>query len=231
MIIDSIAYFILGIIFGSFYNVIAMRSIAGEQWISGRSRCDSCGSTLGVIELIPIISYIIQKGKCKHCGANIPIQHLIAEISFGLLLVIFKPDIIGFIVLSVMMINTISDLTAKVTITSINVIALAIIFVYNLYIGGINTQNIISAGLIVGVIILNKLFKDENKAFGLGDIDILLILAVYNGVIYSIECLAYGCIASILVILPLAITKKITLKSEVPLVPFIFTGLIIRSVI
>jgi prepilin signal peptidase PulO-like enzyme (type II secretory pathway) len=88
----DILLFILGTIFGSFTCVVAMRYdadrfIGDTRVIGGRSRCMSCGRDLRWFELIPIISFIIQRARCRSCKAPIAWQHFIVEIISGLLFV------------------------------------------------------------------------------------------------------------------------------------------------
>ena len=59
--------FILGIILGSFYNVVATRIPNGESIIKPGSHCTNCYHLLKWYELIPLVSYIIQRGKCRKC--------------------------------------------------------------------------------------------------------------------------------------------------------------------
>lgn len=78
-------FFILGTILGSFYNVVGWRLPKKESIITPPSHCSVCNAHLGVLELIPIISFIIQKGKCKHCGAKIGWYNLVFELLSGIL--------------------------------------------------------------------------------------------------------------------------------------------------
>ena len=79
---------LLGACFGSFLNVIAHRSIQGRSWWgSERSVCESCGHVLGATELIPIVSWLVQRGRCKHCGAKISARYIIIEIVCAVLAV------------------------------------------------------------------------------------------------------------------------------------------------
>ena len=72
---------ILGACFGSFLNVVAHRSIQNKSWWgSERSICESCGHVLGVRELIPLVSYIIQGGKCVHCGKRFSVRYFLVEL-------------------------------------------------------------------------------------------------------------------------------------------------------
>lgn len=47
---------------------------------SSRSQCDHCHTQLTWIELIPIASYLIQRGRCRTCNTKIDIMNLIIEI-------------------------------------------------------------------------------------------------------------------------------------------------------
>jgi leader peptidase (prepilin peptidase)/N-methyltransferase len=47
----------------------------------GRSRCESCGHALGPLELVPIASFLVQRGRCRACGAPIARTHLYAELA------------------------------------------------------------------------------------------------------------------------------------------------------
>ena len=87
----SIALFIVGLIVGSFINVVIYRlpkSVKGDS-ISlsnpNRSFCPECKHSLSIIELIPLLSYLLQRGKCKHCKQPIPIQYPVIELICGLL--------------------------------------------------------------------------------------------------------------------------------------------------
>src|SRR4051812_41836317 len=76
--------FVLGLIFGSFANVVVLRYGTGRS-IKGRSSCPSCGHTLGALELIPVVSYLALRGRCKNCKTKISPQYALVELTFGLL--------------------------------------------------------------------------------------------------------------------------------------------------
>lgn len=69
----------LGAIIGSFLGAAVMRWPRGESVMRGRSRCDSCGRTLGVVDLIPLLAALIRRGKCRQCGARIDPVHMVME--------------------------------------------------------------------------------------------------------------------------------------------------------
>jgi leader peptidase (prepilin peptidase) / N-methyltransferase len=66
---------------GSFLNVLIDRLPRGEDVMFRPSACRSCGTRLGLVDLIPILSYAMHRGGCRHCGAAIPAWHLYVEIA------------------------------------------------------------------------------------------------------------------------------------------------------
>ncbi len=84
--------FALGLCIGSFLNVVALR-YDGEHFvfdpkvIGGRSHCPKCDRTLRWFELIPIVSFIIQRAKCRACQARIGLRYPAVELLTSLLFV------------------------------------------------------------------------------------------------------------------------------------------------
>ncbi|WP_337868761.1 prepilin peptidase [Meiothermus sp.] len=71
--------FVLGSLIGSFLNVVIYRLPAGISVVWPRSRCPHCQQVLSPIELVPIISWIIQRGRCKNCKAPISVRYPAVE--------------------------------------------------------------------------------------------------------------------------------------------------------
>ena len=79
--------FIFGTIVGSFLNVLVLRYNTGVSAMRGRSFCFSCGKKLGPLELVPVFSFLFQKGKCTGCESKISWQYPVVEALTGLLFV------------------------------------------------------------------------------------------------------------------------------------------------
>ena len=62
-----ICFFIIGTVMGSFYNVVGDRLPNNKSIVTPSSHCENCNHKLGVLELIPIFSFLLQGGKCKNC--------------------------------------------------------------------------------------------------------------------------------------------------------------------
>ncbi|MEK7195203.1 MAG: prepilin peptidase [Patescibacteria group bacterium] len=85
--------FVLGTAAGSFLNVLALRYdpdkfLLSVEVVGGRSRCPRCGRTLLWFELIPVLSFVFERGRCLGCGERINIRYPIVEIIGGLVFVL-----------------------------------------------------------------------------------------------------------------------------------------------
>lgn len=85
MTIYLILFFITGLLFGSFYNVVGLRLPKKESIIYPSSHCPKCNHKLSWYELIPVLSYIFLKGKCKNCKEKISIMYPVVELISGIL--------------------------------------------------------------------------------------------------------------------------------------------------
>ena len=77
--LQALAGLVLGAIAGSFVAVILIRWPEGRSALGGRSQCDRCGEALRPAELVPILSYYLQRGQCRRCGAAIDHRHVAVE--------------------------------------------------------------------------------------------------------------------------------------------------------
>ncbi len=71
--------FLAGACLFSFLNVVIYRLPRGESVIKGRSRCVHCGHELSPGELVPLVSFFLQRGKCRACGKSISLRYPCVE--------------------------------------------------------------------------------------------------------------------------------------------------------
>lgn len=74
---------ILGLLVGSFLNVVALRFNTGKS-LGGRSGCFSCGHQLSWYELIPAFSWVFQGGRCRSCSSKISPLYILGELATGI---------------------------------------------------------------------------------------------------------------------------------------------------
>ncbi|WP_174729839.1 prepilin peptidase [Mesobacillus harenae] len=109
--------FIYGLLLGSFFNVVGLRVPENKSIVAPRSACPHCRHQLTAAELIPVFSYLFQRGKCRQCLARISPVYPFIELLTGLLfagaylLVGWSGElVIALLLISLFMIITVSDL-------------------------------------------------------------------------------------------------------------------------
>ncbi len=80
--------FTLGLVIGSFLNVVIFRLDSEEKIVNDRSKCLHCGHILAWYDLAPILSFVFLKGKCRYCKRAISIQYPLIEMATGVLFVL-----------------------------------------------------------------------------------------------------------------------------------------------
>ena len=75
----------LGLVFGSFLNVVLSRLPEGESIVSPGSHCRHCDHTLSWWENIPLVSWILLKGRCRSCNTPISFRYPLVELTVALL--------------------------------------------------------------------------------------------------------------------------------------------------
>lgn len=76
-----VAVAMLGLVFGSFVTALSYRLPRGQSIAAGRSRCSSCGTALGVLDLVPVLSWLARRGRCGHCGASVSWRYPAIELA------------------------------------------------------------------------------------------------------------------------------------------------------
>jgi len=74
-----------GLVVGSFLNVLALRSLSGASMFTPFSKCPKCDHRLGVLDLIPVVSYVLLGGRCRYCKDKIAWHYPVVEAATALL--------------------------------------------------------------------------------------------------------------------------------------------------
>jgi prepilin signal peptidase PulO-like enzyme (type II secretory pathway) len=80
-----IIFLILGLMIGSFLNVLVYRTRVAEDIFFDRSRCPHCKKIIAWYDNIPLISFILLKFRCRKCKKKISWQYPLVEFFTGVL--------------------------------------------------------------------------------------------------------------------------------------------------
>lgn len=233
-ILYLIFIFIFGTILGSFYGVWATRLPNGESILYPESHCEFCQKKLKWYELIPVLSFLFQRGKCNHCKHKLPLVYLLIEVFTGLLFAIcflkfnFSYQFfISIILSSLLIIIFISDIKYMIILDSPLIISNVLIFILNWYYFELAfSLNSLIQGFytFLTILVLGK-FGDyifQKESLGGGDIKLSFLFGMILG--YKMSIIAF--VISTFLALPYAIGCLLLNKNHVvPFGPFLASSL------
>ena len=200
-----------GAVAGSFLNCAAWRIAHGEPFVRGHSRCPQCGHALGPLELIPVISWLIQRGRCKHCGARISVRYPLTELTFALLTVLclLRFDLTALCLrnlffLGCLFLLTLTDLDAMIIPDGCHIAAIAAWVVALPFVGMAPRDiliHVIAGAALGGGLLAISLIMDRvlgRDSMGGGDIKLLAVVGLYLGPIGGIFALVLACVVGLL---------------------------------
>jgi leader peptidase (prepilin peptidase)/N-methyltransferase len=77
-------YGLLGLLVGSFLNVVACRLPLGQSVVTPRSRCPSCEAPIAPRDNVPVLSWLLLRGRCRNCAAPISARYPLIEALTGI---------------------------------------------------------------------------------------------------------------------------------------------------
>jgi len=228
---------LVGLCVGSFLLCAVSRSAEHRSFLTGRSRCDACGHVLGASELIPVFSYLFQKGRCRHCGAKIPLSCPLTELASaavfvsafaarGLTAGTAELLLLGILLLWI----SINDaVTMEIPDAAILAgIAVSLVFVllsgdilHTLLLsllGGVS----ISVPVLLLVLVYEKIRKTE--AMGGGDIKLLFMTGLYFSWQLNLMAVIFACVYGILAAILHNLGNKDGVHQPFPFGPAIAAG-------
>ena len=203
---------ILGLVFGSFVNVLVYRLPLGIS-IMGRSFCPKCKKQIAWFDNIPLLSFLLLKGKCRKCGKRISWRYPLVELITALGFVTFY-ELIGFkdivylgfllVIFCVFLAVFAIDLEKQIIPDSLVFFAYIISFILLLFGGGSIYSNLL-AGYSAGLFLLLLHLLTRGRGMGLGDVKLALvggtILGFTGGLIWMYLAFLTGALVGIILIL------------------------------
>ena len=216
----SIIWAVLGAVAGSVANAVIDRLPRRESWFTGRSKCDKCKHELGVVDLVPVLSYLSLGGKCRYCRKPIAVRNLLVELSM----------IFGFLALSTWPLALIFWVTVVIAVMDFETMLVSdwlvgLWFVLTLFTMNYEliTMNLLGAAVAVGVIgglwVLTK-----KRGMGDGDIGIAAVMGYWLGWPRVAPALWISFVAGAVYGLWLIVHSRAKMKSQIPFGPFLIIG-------
>ena len=204
----SLVLFVCGTIMGSAINCLAGRIVANESWLKGKSHCEHCGHELGVLDLIPVFSYLFLKGRCRYCHEKVSIRYFLVEVLCGVLFVwcflnrkMLDYQLLRDLVLIVILVGlSLVDLDSYIIpdgfiIAGIVNWLFSILFVSDKKTYVIN--GLLGGFAIAGFILVMSLIMDRilgKESLGGGDIKLLFMVCLYLGPFKGLLDLFVSCV-------------------------------------
>ncbi len=234
---------VLGLLVGSFLNVVAWRwyrsSLPRPLALQTRSQCPQCGTVLGWVELIPLVSFLVQRGRCRSCSARIswryPLVEVVLAAVFGLITAVYGPHLQTLFLLclaAILFTIALIDLETQLIPDQLTMLG-AVVAGLGVWLLGQGSVVSTSAhwfayglsGALVGAGILGAIvLGTRGRGMGIGDIKLAAVLGLSLGGPLTLLALFTGFVSGALVGLGLLARGRASMKTAVPFGPFLVFG-------
>lgn len=240
--------FVFGAIIGSFLNVVVYRYNSGTSPLTGRSQCFACGKTLYWYELVPIVSFLLQRGRCRGCGVRLSWQYPLVEALSGAMFVavylLGKPLLESaylLVVFSTLLVIAVYDLRHQIIPDGLAALFAGVAVLWFVSTVGMRAVNFpylwtLIAGPMLFLPFWALWFVSRGRWLGLGDGKLALGIGWFLGVALggSAILLAFWIGAAWALVL-MGVQRllggvygaKLSMQSEIPFGPFLILGTII----
>lgn len=232
---NYILLFIVGLAFGSFASVIIHRLHTREGGILwGSSKCPKCSSSLAVRDLIPIVSFVVNKFRCRFCKEliswNYPILELVMGAAFTMTGWLIMQNgfwwllfylIVTFVFVLLAFYDIYFQEVPDVIIIPAIILSLIVIAATGLHGGAADFLY----GIAIPLAFFGTLFlASKGEWLGGGDVRIGALIGILLGwpniLVGLFLSYLFGAVFSLIGI----IMKKFHRKSRIPFAPFLFAG-------
>jgi len=248
---------IIGLVIGSFLNVVALRFLSNESIVFPPSKCPKCNTKLKWYDNIPILAYILLLGKCRYCKKPISVQYPIVEAvtSIMFLLVFLQQGfslstLMLWILFSCGIVMCVTDFREQVIFDAISIPLIPIGLIYSFFnLGNFVSDKIqvfnfgfslqqtfidsiigtISAFLLFEIISLFSKLLFKQRAFGEGDTVIAMAFGAWFGWKIMLLTSLLAVLVQSICTLPIMIIKLIKSKDKIAITSFLI--LILSAII
>jgi leader peptidase (prepilin peptidase)/N-methyltransferase len=234
---------LLGLVVGSYLNVVIHRVPLGISTIFPRSRCPHCGTAIRALDNVPVLSFLVLRGRCRQCGTPISWRYPAVEaataalflacyLRFGISLESPVAALFAALMLALAMIDF--DHMILPDVITYPAIVLGILlqpFVpwaalwdgpWGGMVGGVFGASL-GAGLLLAVWIAWYLLRHE-EGMGLGDVKMLAAIGAFLGWKGVLVALFLGALSGAVFGLLLMAVRGADFKAKLPFGVFLAIG-------
>jgi leader peptidase (prepilin peptidase)/N-methyltransferase len=221
---------VVGLVVGSFINVLIWRLPRGESVLYPPSHCPSCQHRLGARDLVPVLSWVLLRGRCRYCGSAVPVSYPLVEAVTG---VIFAALVAvhglhlrtaAYAVLATILITAAgTDMRSRLIPNRLTLPAIAFALTWS---AAVRVPHLTSS--LLGLAIAGGLFLViailSRGGMGGGDVKLAAAAGAFLGLQYSLLGLFLAFILGAVVGLVLMALGKKKRRDYIPFAPFIAAG-------
>lgn len=218
-----------GLIIGSFLNVCIYRIPLGLSVAAGRSFCPDCRHTLRAPDLVPVFSYLLQRGRCRYCGQPISPRYMLVESLTALLFALaycfmdgLPAAVLACLLLAVLVVVAFIDLDTQEIPDVFHIIILTLSIIHLWIDPAPLWQNALGM-VIVAVPMLG--LACLTGGFGGADIKLMAVAGLYLGAGKIVFAFLAGAVLGGAYALLLLARKQADKKTAIPFCPFLAVGI------
>jgi leader peptidase (prepilin peptidase)/N-methyltransferase len=221
---------LLGLVIGSFVNVVVARLPERRSLIRPRSRCPGCDAAIAWHDNIPVLSYAWLGGRCRTCGMSIAWRYPAVEIGTAVLWAAAylawgpTPDFaVAAVLLTALVAITAIDLERGIIPDLITLPGILAGFGVNLLLGRVPWVESI-LGIAVGGGLFLLIILATGGGMGGGDMKLGAMFGAFLGWKATLLALFVAVVLGGAVALGLMATGRVRRKDPIPFGPFLAAG-------
>jgi leader peptidase (prepilin peptidase) / N-methyltransferase len=222
---------IAGLIFGSFFNVVALRLPKGDSVATPGSRCPGCGTPIKPYDNVPVLSWLWLRGHCRACGERISPRYPLVEAltcALAVAVVLAKHSavdiVLGLVLVGILVPIALIDLEHRIIPNVIVVPAAVAAVLIGLALDPSRVPEQLIAGAAAGGFLLAFALAYPS-GMGIGDVKLAAVLGLYLGRSVAVAILfavLAGTIAGAVIMARSGVSKG--RKTAIPFGPFLAAG-------
>jgi leader peptidase (prepilin peptidase)/N-methyltransferase len=233
---EKIIFFVFGLIFGSFLNVVIYRLPLNQSLWGPRSLCPHCRHLIRFFDNIPVVSYLILLGRCRYCRQPISIQYVVVElitgIGFLLCYLYFSANLIYMVMAMVFLLLLIAlafiDFTHYILPDELTLGGAILFAVYSFFNPVLHPLNAILSALGSALVFYALYFfylkLRKIEGLGMGDVKMMLLLGAFLGLKKVVIATLLASVFGMLVGLFFIVFKQKDMKFALPFGTFLGFG-------